>query len=438
MRFERSEGLTPSERVLANLCDNSFLKLWTYPNLYRNVAKELTDLLVVCGNDVIIFSDKSCGYPNSGDPALDWSRWYRRSISKSVHQIDQAERWLRNNPDRVYLDARCTKPLPITLPPPEKMRIHRVCIALGAAERALADTGRQGLAIKPLVLNDAEPFTIGRTEPSREWVHVFDEESLAVVLRELSTITDFVHYLSSKTAMCESGHFIFAESELDILGYYLWHNRTCPTVDHAFRLEANLWQKLESDLAFLRGREENEISYFWDRLIEYLTNHYLGETLEAGNDLEVGEYERLARIMAGETRFFRRILAKAILERAERARRNAIGTLLPSGQSDVIYVLFIGRGDQGGDHASYRAARAAELKSRCIAAKAVRPDVRYVIGIALDALGVKGRSEDFILIDTQDWTLEQIEKAEELRQLAGHFIDGRTILNRVHEQEYPT
>jgi hypothetical protein len=47
MRFRRSEGLTASEKILAELCDKSFLKLWSYPNLFRKPTKELTDLLVV-------------------------------------------------------------------------------------------------------------------------------------------------------------------------------------------------------------------------------------------------------------------------------------------------------------------------------------------------------------------------------------------------------
>jgi hypothetical protein len=81
MRFKRSGGLTASEQLLAELCDKSFLKLWTYPNLFRKPGKELADLLVVFGNDVIIFSDKSCGYPNTGNVDLDWSRWYRSSIA---------------------------------------------------------------------------------------------------------------------------------------------------------------------------------------------------------------------------------------------------------------------------------------------------------------------------------------------------------------------
>lgn len=136
MRFRRSEGLTPSERVLSELCDRSFLKLWTYPNLFKKPSKELTDLLVVFGRDVIIFSDKSCAFPDSGDAGVDWSRWYRKSIAKSAHQIDQAERWFRNYPGEAYLDARCTTRLPVALPTAGDMRIHRICVALNATERA--------------------------------------------------------------------------------------------------------------------------------------------------------------------------------------------------------------------------------------------------------------------------------------------------------------
>jgi hypothetical protein len=73
-------------------------------------------------------------------------------------------------------------------------------------------------------------------------------------------------------------------------------------------------------------------------MIEYLTTDYLESTLEFGNELEVSEYEELARIMASESLFHRRVLSKAILERADRARDARIGTLLPSEKPDVVYV----------------------------------------------------------------------------------------------------
>ena len=127
-------------------------KLWTYPNLFKKPAKELTDLLVVFGNNVIIFSDKSCVYPDTGNAPLDWSHWYRRSIARSAHQIDQAERWLRTYPSEVFLDAKCSSRLPIALPAPADMRIHRICVALGATERARAAKGTPTLTVYPTVL----------------------------------------------------------------------------------------------------------------------------------------------------------------------------------------------------------------------------------------------------------------------------------------------
>jgi hypothetical protein len=437
MRFKRSEGLTPSEKLLAELCDKSFLKLWTYPNLFKKPGKELTDLLVVFGNEVIIFSDKSCGYPDTGDLDLDWKRWYRKSIADSAHQIAQAERWIRTCPDRVFLDVKCTAKLPIDLPDASEIRVHRICVALGALDRAEAETGTRALKIEPAVLNDAVRFTVGTTDKAAGWVHVFDDASLTTILSELSTITDFIHYLDNKATLMRTGNFKFAGAETDILAYYLWNGRTFPAEEGDYRLEPDLWSRVESSEQFLAAREENKVGQFWDGLIEYINGHYLNETLEFGNDLDMSEHERVVRILAGETRFFRRVLSKAILERAEIARQQAISTLLPSEQDDVSYVLYIGRGDQEGDHAAYRANRAKELQLRCVAAKAVNPQRRFIVGMAMDARGVNGSSEDFVCLDTAGWTAEEIQNAQKLRAELGYFKKGSAIMSRLSEDEYP-
>jgi hypothetical protein len=437
MRFKRSEGLTTSEKVLAELCDKSFLKLWTYPNLFKKPTKELTDLLVVFENDVIIFSDKSCGYPDTGDVDLDWSRWYRKSIADSIHQIAQAERWIRSYPDRVFLDVKCTEKLPINLPNASDMRVHRVCVALGALDRAEAETGTRALKIEPAVLNDAERFTVGRTDKAAGWVHVFDDVSLSTILSELSTIKDFIHYLDSKVALTETDNFKFAAAETDLLARYLWHGRTFPAEERDYAIEPNLWKQVESSPEFLAGREANKVSHFWDGLVEYINGHYLNETLELGNELSMSDYERTVRILAGETRFHRRVLSKAILERAEIAKKTAISSLLPSDQSDVTYVLYIGRGDQGKDHATYRAERAKDLQARCVAAKAANPEKLFIVGIAMDARGVEGSSEDFIYMDTVGWTSDQIEAAQKLRTELSYFKEGCAIMSRHSEDEYP-
>src|SRR5437588_10483620 len=80
----RSQGITPAELYLQRLCERSFLSLWSYPGVFREQkqngrgdGKELCDLLVVFGNHIIIFSDKSCAFPETGNLRLDWSRWFR-------------------------------------------------------------------------------------------------------------------------------------------------------------------------------------------------------------------------------------------------------------------------------------------------------------------------------------------------------------------------
>ena len=72
--IKRGSGTTPSERYLATIADRNFLNLWSYPNLFadrrsgnKGDGKELCDLLVVCGDHVLIFSDKSIDWPNGAD-----------------------------------------------------------------------------------------------------------------------------------------------------------------------------------------------------------------------------------------------------------------------------------------------------------------------------------------------------------------------------------
>ena len=85
----KSEGLTKTEQRLAALGYRTFLKLWSYPNPYKmqTNGKELCDLLVVFDNHIIIFSDKDCSYGGSGNPQVDWSRWYKKAIQKSAGQL---------------------------------------------------------------------------------------------------------------------------------------------------------------------------------------------------------------------------------------------------------------------------------------------------------------------------------------------------------------
>lgn len=93
----RGRGFTPSEKLLADLGDHAFLDLWSYPNLFYEKkkggigdGKEMCDMLVVCGDDTIIFSDKAIKFQDDRPIDVAWPRFYRAAIEEAVKQINGA------------------------------------------------------------------------------------------------------------------------------------------------------------------------------------------------------------------------------------------------------------------------------------------------------------------------------------------------------------
>lgn len=235
----RGAGGTPSERYLAKVADRSFLNLWSYPNTFidkrvrgKGDGKELCDLLVVCGDHILIFSDKTVGWPGGDNTTLAWKRWFKRAILKSVDQIRGAERWITQFPGRIFLDRQCTQPLPIKLPQPDRRKIHGIVVALGAGEacKKYFNGGIGCLFIHPAVKGEAhqngdkvKPFVIGDVDPDSPFVNVLDEATLDIVLGELDTITDIAAYLGKKERLIRSGQLISAAGEEELVAYYMTH-----------------------------------------------------------------------------------------------------------------------------------------------------------------------------------------------------------------------
>lgn len=55
LKIERGIPVNTTEKNLSDLCDHAFLKLWSFPNPYKEPGKELCDVLVVFDNNIIIF-----------------------------------------------------------------------------------------------------------------------------------------------------------------------------------------------------------------------------------------------------------------------------------------------------------------------------------------------------------------------------------------------
>jgi hypothetical protein len=291
----KNENLTESEKYLKELCDRTFLSLWSYPSLYRNQkdafgeGKELCDLLVVFGNDVIIFSDKRVTFPQTGDLKLDWSRWYRKAVKDSAKQAWGAERWIKTFPNKIFLDKECTKSFPIHLPNVKDMKIHIVVVSHQASERCIKEfgggSGSMMLYSNIPLYDDSNPFMISDIDDSRTFVHVLDDISLDIVLKTNDTASDFIEYLNKKEIFFRSGTPFVVAGEEDLLAFYLQtigadgrHGFSFDSKYTGLKLEEGYWESFQCNPSRIAQLLENESSYFWDILIEKFSLHVLNGT----------------------------------------------------------------------------------------------------------------------------------------------------------------
>lgn len=482
----KGEGVTASERKLAEIGDKTFLKLWSYPNTYidkkqheKGTGKEFCDLLVICGDDVIIFSDKCIEWPSKAeDINISWSRWYRRAIESSVAQIKGAARWIAQYPDRVFLDAECTKRLPIKFPPPDRIRIHGVAVAMGANKAcanyfgdlngtfliasALKGRGHISPDNKPFY----HPFTIGDVDPSGPFVHVFDTVSLDVLFNDLNTVTDFTEYLSKRSELIRNEKLTVAYGEEDLLAHYL--KSVGPDGQHAFTdgkgnllgenqflvIEDGTYEHYIASKQYAAKKDADAISFFWDDLIGRFTKHLMAGTTYAfeGEPSSAETVEPGLRIMARVNRVERRLLSQTFIEAMQKAEElkteRYFRTFFPGERNidkDTAYVLLILSfppflsGESG--HRKYRTVRAEFLQIYCLAVLRQYQNIKQVVGIGLDAspkvTGRTGSSEDMIVVSDVKWTDELIEELENSKKEYDILQGNESKISYVEVDEYP-
>lgn len=407
--------------------------------------------MVVCGRHVIIFSDKHCGFDESSDISLAWSRWFRKAVKKSADQAWGAERWIRNFPSRLFLDRACTQPFPIALPDPAECVFHRIVVAHGVSEPFRRLGGGSGsLMLISDVVGDRHydmPFAIGwLADPSHGYVHVFDDTTLDVVMKTLDTITDFVAYLDRKERLFASRTKISAAGEEELLAYYLGHvdpkgnhDFVFPDGYDAIALTEGMWPDFLASEERARQLEADKVSYFWDGLIEKFAHHIIEGTQYEAIPKGVGEQEKIFRFMALEPRTRRRMLANALLERVAITPQDQRGMrlMLPSNVGDPYYVFLALPRTDGSTEKEYRAGRRQLLADYCMVTKLEHRDAEHIVGIATEA-GLEGapHSEDALYYDARDWTEAEATQARRIQKDLG--LLRRVTMQRSTEQDYPS
>jgi hypothetical protein len=453
-----SEGVTAAERYLARLCKRSFLSMWSYPGVFRDQkaaaggkgdGKELCDLLVVFENHIIIFSDKDCRFDDACDLQVAWGRWFKKAIQNSAKQVWGAERWIREFPNRLFLDRRCAIPFPINLPDPAKATVHRIVVAHDASRACREKLGGSGsLMLDSGLAGNAHlnvPFTIGQLDRAKGYVHVFDDTTLDIVMSTLDTITDFTAYLSKKEQFVTGDRIVMAAGEEELLAVYLRNmNRE---LEHDFVVEGEFdiltfdegfWETFVNSPERSAQVESNQISYSWDALIEKFSFHAMtGTQVFTLAQRPLREQEQVFRFLAREPRIRRRALAICLHEVLKRSiGRVREARVIPStkpGEPSYVFLFLVRK--EGLTDEQYRNVRMNLLMNYCRVTKLEFPQTTIVIGIASEAGLPPQRSEDFVYMDASRWSAKDDAEAKEIQNR--YKLLQKVKPSGMREHEYP-
>ena len=460
-----SIGKTPSEQYLAQLARRSFLTMWCYPNVFtdegrhncKGDGKELCDLLVVFDNHVLIFSDKHCLFTNNDKIEITWKRWYRRAIEKSARQLLGARNWLMRFPDRIFLDKKCEMKFPLQLPEPNFVEFHLIAVTHGTYDACRNYFARQStgsLMIDTSLVDktaNSKPFTVGQISSEGTYIHVLDELTLDVVLRELDTIKDLVEYLQKKEKfLMQPARTIVVSGEEQLVAMYLTHldseeRHGFNDIQDDFNLvyiDEGHWEGFIKNPQYVAKKHADQISYTWDRLIEHLT-----ERGEAGfgdsKSREISQLEPALRVLAAESRLARRHLSDQLLDALSKEidpghRFLRLGYSKQS--SDTAYVFLVLPCPKFIEsQEKYRESRRAMLLACCKVARLRAKLASRIIGIATEPAGTRNATEDLVLLEVQGeaWGPEEEEEARMLQQEIGILSDDRVKYYERSETEYP-
>ena len=439
-------GFTKEEKFLNSLGEQSFLRFWSWPNLFRDQGgqgdgKEICDLTIIFGNDVLLFSDKKIEFNNKKDINVAWSRWARRAIGDSVKQIKGARRWLSNHADRVFLDPQCRQKIPIDIPPKESIQFHNIVVCHGIEDTLKSFNQESSFAFDNTIKGDqhwnkeeCRPFSIGQIFEG-DFVHIFNESTIEIVLSEFDTAKDFIHYLSQRESLLSSPKKVLAASEADIL--QLYYENYNDKVNGRSIWSEDLFNKKEIEIdkggihnlftnpAFIAKKIEDKSSYFWDSLIEAFSFHILNNSTESKSWEHTNEIEPCVRSMAELGRFQRRILASTFLEFYEKALPGQRGTRLcfDPAQKNRAYLFFTLPFDSKKSNLKeYRILRRKMLEDYCVINKAINPSIENIIGIACKTRSSDdpisddffSEGQDFAFIDFSDWKDTDTKNAQKI------------------------
>lgn len=453
--IKKSKGVTLTERLLADLCQQTFLKLWSYPNPFNENKDELCDLLVVFQNRAFIFFDRENLTLNNTDkdPIVNWKRWKKKVVDAQIRTANGAERYIKSGRG-IFLDQKLKTPFPIAIDP-EKIIVHKIIVAHGAAEacKQFSDDNISGsLGISYGRKEDDLPFPFCIHVDKENPVHVFDSHNLQIIFNELDTLYDFSAYLDAKIEAIGLYEPLIYCAEEDLLANYFLNfddtkNKhfigTKEEKVTGLMLGEGEWEAFIKREEYILKKEADKESYFWDELIQTTCEHTLNGTLLGETTPLVGK--SAIHEMAKEPRFHRRTLSAHIIKGIKNFPETTEPlshylSFMPSFYENKAYVfLQLKETGLSKNKSEHRQKRQAMLEIACGAAKNRFDHLQTIVGIAIDAPKyAKKNSEDFILMDCSIWDETKRNYYREANEDLNFFTTGKMTMQKNNESEFPT
>lgn len=428
MVINKSDGKTEGEKKVAQLCERSFLKLWSYPNLFKQKGKELCDNIILFDKTIILISEKTKHdfnydyslYKNEdsqktiGNRHIDilWKRWCKE-LKSSENQLDGAERWIKKHPDQIFLDSKCQNKFPLKIPDITELKFIKISVINGLNNvNILREKACNGELDYELPI-DMILFKIN----INNIIHVLDDYTFPIIMKELDTATDFINFFEKKEAFLKSGKTPIGILDLDLLPIFLTnidYKKCC----YSFKSLEAVYNKMDLVIIdnpedpypdfiqsqdYQKMKEENKISYFWDRLIDDCAQTALdGELVGEQN---INQTNEILMIMAKETRLSRKILAEAYLEVIENYDYTAShrGRVIQSPcNNKVMYIFFQINKLSEETYEEYRDRRRKLTEMYCWVVNANFRKINYIVAITSEPPKFNlYLSRDFILYPCQ-------------------------------------
>lgn len=339
--------------------------------------------------------------------------------------------------------------------------IHRIVVTHSIADICKKYTGNKygSFFIDSNIIGSEQEFSIGYINEYKKFVHILNDFSLNLLMKELDTAPDFINYLTRKEDLFKKTNVV-AFGEEDMLAQYLSitddngiHNFIDKNNNDFFykgNSEHNLiifengaWENIINNIQYLNKKKADKISYAWDYLLEKSIKHYMSGTQLYKNELtNMNEDMQMFTILSSFNRFERRYIAKSIITFVKMIGKGERGTRQILLNNNIILLIAIIPRDitrDITDEKVFREKRRNLLEKYVIASKIEHMFINKFIGLAIESIDSPNESEDFMYLDTADWNDDDIKKAKEIKNslIQANLLKERNV-KMAQVEEYPT